>query len=304
MGSEEGDTPLTPPPRAESDRHVAFQQASGHEPNINFPLSMPSTPQLSARDRHGGQSPPGPSRHPSYGSNAAHIPPISLDGVGSSRSAPRPRLNKRTTSSSAHPDVIARANVDTTIAIIPASAFRRLIKIYPKATAHIVHVILSRFQRVTLSQAFNYLGLTGEVLQTEKDMIKHTICQLPNVLRGDALTRLKEKFNRERERTGAGQENKGIALHNAAAHRPRKSSTSLRKGAVLHSMTKQRPKSIIGPTGFAFQDLNMAAHAPSPGSASLASAVPDTAHSLLPTKNDRTNAFLQSLSKTASNLGL
>ncbi|KAK5998266.1 Lysophospholipase NTE1 [Cladobotryum mycophilum] len=169
------------------------------------PISMPSTPQMD-------ESPGGPNTRQD-------------DGVRS-----------------AHPDIIARATVDTTIAIIPASAFRRLIKIYPKATAHIVHVILSRFQRVTLAQAFNYLGLTGEVLQTEKDMIKYTMCQLPNLLRGDALSRLKEKFNRERERLSEDQETKGIALHNSAANRRRRSSATLRK-EVLQSISKQRSTS-------------------------------------------------------------
>ncbi|XP_044722065.1 cyclic nucleotide-binding domain-containing protein [Hirsutella rhossiliensis] len=152
-------------------RHNEDEEGDSREAS-NVPMSMPNTPQ---------------------------IPPMSLDasGVLSARSALRPGLPHRQTSSSAHPDIIARATVDTTIAIIPASAFRRLIRVYPKATSHIVHVILSRFQRVTLSHAFNYLGLTTEVLQTEKSMVKYTVCQLPNMLRGDALTRLKEKFNRD-----------------------------------------------------------------------------------------------------------
>ena len=89
--------------------------------------------------------------------------------------------------------------VDTTIAIIPASAFRRLTRLYPRATAHIVQVILSRQQRVTLSTAHSYLGLTTEVLQLEKFMNKYTSYDIPNHLRGDALDRLKEKFARERE---------------------------------------------------------------------------------------------------------
>jgi lysophospholipid hydrolase len=116
----------------------------------------------------------------------SNIPPISLDPSSPGQSR-RPKMLGRAASHSAHPDIIARATVDTTIAIIPASAFRRLIRIFPKATSHIVHVILSRFQRVTLAHAFDYLGLTGEVLQTEKSMTKYTTCQLPNILRGDAL---------------------------------------------------------------------------------------------------------------------
>ncbi len=168
------------------------------------------------------------------------VPPMALNPT-----RPQWPLPRRTTTTSAHPDVIARATVDTTIAIIPASAFRRLIRIYPKATSHIVHVILSRFQRVTLATAYNYLGLSGEVLQTEENMIKYTMCHLPNYLRGDALDRLKDKFLRERERIGDGEDalSKGIALHNAAAGRRKRSSTTLRKEAALHALARQRPSS-------------------------------------------------------------
>lgn len=176
------------------------------------------------------------------------IPPISL-GSSTSYKHKRPAFNKSHTTNSAHPDIIARATVDTTIAIIPASAFRRLTRVYPKATAHIVHVILSRFQRVTLATAYDYLGLTNEVLQTEKDMIDYTACQLPNILRGDALDRLKEKFSLERERVGDKDSGKGIALHNAsAASRGRRASTDLRKGAALHAMSKTLPRSVVAST--------------------------------------------------------
>ncbi|KAK3307113.1 uncharacterized protein B0T15DRAFT_553525 [Chaetomium strumarium] len=172
------------------------------------------------------------------------VPPISLDGNGFAKPQ-RPSV-KRNSTTSVHPDIIARATIDTTIAIIPASAFRRLIKIYPKATAHIVHVILSRFQRVTLATAYNYLGLTPEVLQLERQMLKYTTQQLPNHLRGDALDRLKEKFKRERERIGEEDVSKGIALHNARAGRRRRSTATLRKEAALQALSKQRHLSMSG----------------------------------------------------------
>ncbi|KAH8127306.1 lysophospholipid hydrolase [Trichoderma asperellum] len=207
------------------------------------PTSMPSTPHLDPNvDRPGVRYEDGGLL--SNGESASKIPPISLEPpVTFQPSEERPGPPKRLVSSSAHPDIIARATVDTTIAIIPASAFRRLIKIYPKATAHIVHVILSRFQRVTLAQAFNYLGLTAEVLQTEKDMVKFTTCQLPNILRGDALNRLKEKFSVERERIGEDQGTKGIALHNSAATRRRRSSAAIRKEIVMQAIAKNRSAS-------------------------------------------------------------
>ncbi|CAJ2501977.1 Uu.00g048300.m01.CDS01 [Anthostomella pinea] len=191
------------------------------------------------------------------------IPPISLDESSMPRPPLRPSVKR--TATSVHPDIIARATGDTTIAIIPASAFRRLIKVYPKATAHIVHVILSRFQRVTLATAYNYLGLTNEVLHTEKKMMKFTTCQLPNVLRGDALERLKEKFKQERERSGEDESGKGIALHNTSnTGRRRRSSTSLRKDAALHAMSRHRQKSVVASTIVPPHE-RLSIHTPSPG---------------------------------------
>lgn len=139
--------------------------------------------------------------------------------------------------------------MDTTIAIIPASAFRRLTRVYPKATAHIVQVILTRLQRVTLATGHSYLGLTSEVLRTEKHMNKYTTYELPNFLRGDALERLKEKFARERERAENEEGSKGIALHNPGAGRRRRSSHSLRKEATLHaSSSQERQHSVTQPS--------------------------------------------------------
>ncbi|KAF4587492.1 Lysophospholipase like protein [Ophiocordyceps camponoti-floridani] len=242
------DEPLQMPQSSASDypHHDTFRPGDSREAS-SVPFSMPSSPRFdqgpnvsSSRSGRGVSTPAG------FVRATSSIPHMSLDtsSVPSASSRHRPGLPHRHATASAHPDVLARATVDTTIAIIPASAFRRLIRIYPKATSHIVHVILSRFQRVTLSHAFKYLGLTSEVLQTEKSMVKFTVCQLPNMLRGDALKRLKEKFSREREKIGKDKEANGIALHNAAVTRRRRtSSTTLRKEAMLISMAKKRTPS-------------------------------------------------------------
>ncbi|KIL93566.1 lysophospholipase nte1 [Fusarium avenaceum] len=242
-------------------RHPTFEQPNSPNVPADVHMSMPGTPHRHSEMDE--QKPKGLSVS-GFETDQAAIPPMSLDGSTPPPPPTRPPMPTRTTSGSAHPDIIARATVDTTIAIIPASAFRRLIKIYPKATAHIVHVILSRFQRVTLAQAYNYLGLTSEVLQTEKSMIKYTMCQLPNILRGDALERLKEKFKRERERSEEDDDTKGIALHNSASSRPRRSSTTLRKEAMLQSMTKLRSTTVVTST-IAPPRERASPHTPSPG---------------------------------------
>ncbi|EAW13540.1 lysophospholipase [Aspergillus clavatus NRRL 1] len=148
---------------------------------------------------------------------------------------------------SVHPDIVARAMVDTTIAIIPASAFRRLTRVYPRATAHIVQVILTRLQRVTFATAHSYLGLSNEVLGIEKQMTKFTTYDLPNNMRGTALDRLKDKFIKERDRLGTEEVTKGIALHNPSAGRRRRSSSFMRKDAVLHAkmMSPKRAATVI-----------------------------------------------------------
>ena len=159
------------------------------------------------------------------------VPPLTLEpGFDEDLNTGAKRKHRR--QASAHPDIVARALVDTTIAIVPASAFRRLTRVYPRATAHIVQVILTRLQRVTFSTAHQYLGLTSELLQIEKLMNKYTSLDLPNHLRGGALERLRDKFSKERDRLGDEDITKGIALHNPVTNR-RRSSSSLRKEAAL-----------------------------------------------------------------------
>lgn len=172
------------------------------------------------------------------------VPPFSLDDENPFEAPLSPtkkpqRTSPATPTASAHPDIVARASSDTTIAIIPASAFHRLTRIYPKATAQIVQVILTRLQRVTLATANSYLGLTDEVLSTEKLMDSYLAYDLPDFLHGAALERLKDKFQQEIERAGSQDSTKGIALHNTKTNRYR-ASHSLDK-APAQKLTSQSP---------------------------------------------------------------
>lgn len=190
---------------------------------------------------------------PATGGHLSSVPPFSLDSEGfgehlkhskTRRSPPRTTKPK-----SAHPDIVARATVDTTIAIIPATAFHRLTRIYPKATAHIVQVILTRLQRVTLATSHAYLSLTNEVLRTEKLMNKYTTYDLPGFLRDAPLERLKEKFTNETERLGSDEGMKGIALHNpGAGHRRRPSATLRRTTAAQARLAAARGSSMDATT--------------------------------------------------------
>lgn len=230
--------------------HQRFPSSAGFPYNHTHdnPPSLPASPIYGVPSENGH---PRERRSSIMASSTANgrlprIPPLSLDPAADfQKQRPKPRRAK---TNSVHPDIVARATVDTTIAIIPASAFRRLTRVYPKATAHIVQVILTRLQRVTLATGHSYLGLTSEVLRTEKHMNKYTTYELPNFLRGDALERLKEKFIREKGRIGPEEGSKGIALHNAGAGRRRRSSTSLRKEATIHALSAKGSPNILTTT--------------------------------------------------------
>ncbi|CAI7617097.1 unnamed protein product [Penicillium glandicola] len=204
------------------------------------------------------------------------LPPVPPLNLGESHAIPRqdPSQNpqpetkqnaQKKRRKSVHPDIVARATVDTTIAIIPASAFRRLTRVYPRATSHIVQVILTRLQRVTFATAHSYLGLTSEVLGIERQMSKFTSWDLPNNLRGSALDRLKDKFTRERDRLGPEEVGKGIALHNPSVSRRGRSSSTLRKEAFLQAkVASERPLTSLSPQRAppAFMDRDSASVSP------------------------------------------
>lgn len=100
---------------------------------------------------------------------------------------------------SVHPNIIARATVDTTLAVIPEEAFHKLTQKFPKAAAHIVQVIVTRFQRVTLMTSHRYLGLTKELLRLEKLVNESaSLPELPaDFFAPDGMDRLRHKFNDE-----------------------------------------------------------------------------------------------------------
>jgi lysophospholipid hydrolase len=171
---------------------------------------------------------------PIGGGALSRIPPLTLDSnLANGKHSQQGEGRRPSGPKSIHPHIVARAASDSTIAIIPASAFKRLTKMYPKATAHIIQVILTRFHRVTLVTGHEYLGLTQEILKTERMINKFIHYELPDFLRDSALERLKEKFGREKDRMKPEERLKGIALHNPTKGRRRRSSAHTRKDAAM-----------------------------------------------------------------------
>lgn len=149
-------------------------------------------------------SSPAPHQGPYYSTR-----PLSPDGIHSqsrndsfASSASQPHSSTRPPSDPQTPapsklDTVARATEDSTLAVIPAEAFRRLTKKFPKASAHIVQVILTRLSRVTFTAAHDYLGLTSEVLRTEK-AINEIACHPlpPSFYEGGGLQYLRQRFDK------------------------------------------------------------------------------------------------------------
>ncbi|KAK6463472.1 hypothetical protein DFJ63DRAFT_121760 [Scheffersomyces coipomensis] len=85
-----------------------------------------------------------------------------------------------------------------TIAIIPYSAFQRLQSKYPKATSHMVTMVLTRLYKVTMNTIHNYLGLTKEIIESEirlNDIKSTPTANLPRYLYDGLLDKMYNKGN-------------------------------------------------------------------------------------------------------------
>jgi lysophospholipid hydrolase len=80
---------------------------------------------------------------------------------GTAMPRPKPARNAPKSGAEALKGTIARATVDTTLAVIPAEAFRRLTRKYPKASGTVVQVVLERFSRVTFMTGQSTVLSTG-----------------------------------------------------------------------------------------------------------------------------------------------
>ncbi|KAG0369294.1 phosphatidylcholine and lysophosphatidylcholine phospholipase [Mortierella sp. AD032] len=112
--------------------------------------------------------------------------------------------------------IIAKAMVDTTLAVIPAEAFHRLTQKFPQAAAHIVQVILIRFQRVTLLTGHKYLGLTKELLRMERSINEIGSYGLPpDFFRPRTMEYLKAKFSAVRDESDDDDHPIAIRIRNS-----------------------------------------------------------------------------------------
>ncbi|KAJ1660548.1 phosphatidylcholine and lysophosphatidylcholine phospholipase [Dispira simplex] len=98
-----------------------------------------------------------------------------------------------------HPSIIARATVDTTLAVLPAEAFHKLSHKFPKSTAHIVQVILARLQRATFMILQNYFGVHHELYALERGVSQLCSREIPLLLANSlSLNHLRTHFLQRR----------------------------------------------------------------------------------------------------------
>ena len=210
-----------------------FTHGDGDDPSLNVPTapnpgrSKRANSDVSHMDLHmqAQYVQTARERSPSVSSSSSTIHPRELKTptLFASRFADRPtstplntRAQRRMSNhlTQIHHGTVARATEDTTLAVIPAEAFRRLTKQFPNASAHIVQgrftsftpidrlftelfqVIMTRFSRVTFNAAHKYLGLTTEVLRTEKAINDIACHPLPPIFyQGGGMQQLRQRFD-------------------------------------------------------------------------------------------------------------
>ncbi|KAK7063789.1 lysophospholipase NTE1 [Favolaschia claudopus] len=183
------------------DVKMSWQDDESHSFEHNFPVMQRSDSDvpsldLKNRTRRSSTSSAASTVHQELPlpPRAGSMSPLFVDEPEATASPHRPPLPSRT--ASMHRGVVARATEDTTLAVIPAEAFRRLTKKFPKATGHIVQVIITRFARVTFHAAHKYLGLTSEILRTELAMNDIACYPLPaSFYEGGGLQQLRQRFD-------------------------------------------------------------------------------------------------------------
>lgn len=165
------------------------------------------------------------------------------DHVESAPYSPLGLENHRTSAASADllPEVVARARrsddtdiATATIAIIPSLAFRRVYSKFPKATSHIVAMILSRLYKVTFNTAHNYLGLTREIIETEAILNSSSVDhKLPDYLVSAALEELEYKRSKNVGAPDSEMNDRSVPLFSKTPRRPRKPAPHLSSRYVI-----------------------------------------------------------------------
>ncbi|QPG76259.1 hypothetical protein FOA43_003645 [Brettanomyces nanus] len=108
-----------------------------------------------------------------------------------------PCATDSTSQSSSAMELIAIPKGNCTISIIPRESFSRLAHKYPKATTHIIEMILTKLYRVTFQTASDYLDLTSDIFQTEINLNKYAKNKISRYLCDNAIKSLDRRADVE-----------------------------------------------------------------------------------------------------------
>uniref|UniRef100_A0A8B9JQG1 lysophospholipase n=1 Tax=Astyanax mexicanus TaxID=7994 RepID=A0A8B9JQG1_ASTMX len=89
--------------------------------------------------------------------------------------------------------VSARAAMRSTILRLPASAFQSVFEKYPETLVRVIQIIMVRLQRVTFLALHNYLGLTTELFNSERQAVPLTAVN--SVIAEGSLSRLPRRIH-------------------------------------------------------------------------------------------------------------
>lgn len=135
-------------PGSSSPKAAEAEDLTATTPSFTSPSSryLAATPTTATTRSHSPSltSPPRP--HNPHSRFTPTFAPLSQPH--SRRQSQRP-TKRQATGTAALKGSIARATTDTTLAVIPAEAFRKLTRKFPKASGTVVQVVLERFSRVT-----------------------------------------------------------------------------------------------------------------------------------------------------------
>ncbi|AMD22066.1 HGL274Wp [Eremothecium sinecaudum] len=140
------------------------------------------------------------------------------------------------------PDIVAYASTDCTIAVIPASAFKRLMVKYPRSATHIIQMILTKLYRVTFQTAHSYLGLTKEIIHTEIVLNNSVNFGLPYYLQ-EAILRKIKRNSKEYHITEDVQRRRRTKSGNVS--NPASSTTRLSRNIALESRDQFHPGDLL-----------------------------------------------------------
>lgn len=180
-----------------------------------------------------------------YSGAGLHTNGMAGGGVGASDS--RKMSEERLFAGQEGLGTIGRATVDTTLAVLPGAAFKRLTKRYPNAAAHIVQVILTRLSRVTFHTAHKYLGLTKEVMRTEKHINELACYPLPSSFyEQGGIERLRQRFLPEPSKRHEGRQEDYFSHTDVESRRGKERSTNASDQTVLPYTRHDRKPSVVG----------------------------------------------------------